>query len=77
MWIPVSGPKKNFNLRASTTVNVTRKKGDIQYGAGYVSGFFGSDILTMKDLNISVRQELLWSDYQDYDILVTNIYIFS
>lgn len=33
----------------------------------------GSDILTMNGLNISVRQPLLWSDYQDSEIQVKHI----
>jgi hypothetical protein len=73
LWVPISGRSKNFNIFGSSTAKITKERNQIQYGSGFVSGLMGSDKLTIKNLNINITQNLLWSDYQDSDIQVNRI----
>lgn len=67
LWIPIS-QKTNFSFSDSYTAKITNKKGSIQYGKGYVSGYMGWDILSIPNLGIKVNQSLLWVTYEDDDI---------
>jgi len=58
LWIPAQNCSKcpshisKFKYNDSATYTSLNKKGSVQYGKGYVSGFWGSDDFTFQNINV-------------------------
>ena len=52
LWIPTD-KQTCYRASASSTANITKTKGNIQYGQGYVAGHMGTEMLGAPELGLT------------------------